>query len=204
MPTYLNLTLALISQYDAMSLPEFQPPTSEPNDPFSSHPALISESQPIVSVYIPAYPCSTFWLSYTISPPHSPEVLYYFKLFINGTHIVSWGCGEKENYTGKTMFGLFRGPLGTLERRMFSFTSEDVARRSMSSEMMEVKVYRSKGRRRIEPVVEECKAGVDDSGKARQLGGAGIKYGYLLLTYLTHLPLHTSQNSIWTKARRDC
>lgn len=102
------------------------------------------------------------------------------------------------------MFGLFRGPLGTLERRMFSFTSEDVARRSMSSEMMEVKVYRSKGRRRIEPVVEECKAGVDDSGKARQLGGAGIKYGYLLLTYLTHLPLHTSQNSIWTKARRDC
>lgn len=70
MPTYLNLTLSLISQYDAMSLPEFHPPTSDANDPFSSHPALISESQPIVSVYIPTYPCSTFWLSYTISPPH--------------------------------------------------------------------------------------------------------------------------------------
>ncbi|MCJ1244100.1 hypothetical protein MMC30_001298 [Trapelia coarctata] len=174
MPTYLNLTLALISQYDAMSLPEFQPPASSPNDPFNSHPALISESQPIVSVYIPTYPCSTFWLSYTIAPPHPPKILYYFKLFINGTHIVSWGCGEKENYTGKTMFGLFRGPLGVLERGMLSFSSEDDAGRSMSSEMMEVRVYRSKGRRKIEPKVEEFKAGVDGSGKARQLNGAGI------------------------------
>lgn len=205
MPTYLNLTLSLISQYDAMSLPEFHPPTSDANDPFSSHPALISESQPIVSVYIPTYPCSTFWLSYTISPPHPTKILYYFKLFINGTHVVSWGCGEKNNYTGKTMFGLFRGPLGGLERRMLSFASEDTGRR-MSSEMMEVRVYRSKGRRRMEPVVEQFKTGVDGVSKAHQLDGAGIRYGHCLLTLQNfhRTCLHTIKIGIRRKCLRPC
>ena len=83
---------------------------------------------------------------------------------------------------GKTMFGLFRGPLGVLERRMLSFTSEDDARKSMSSEMIEVRVYRSKGRRKIEPVVEEYKSSVDGSGKTCQVNGAGIRYACFLLT----------------------
>lgn len=185
MPAYLNLTLSLISQFDAMSLPEFQPPLSDPIDPFSSHPALISESQPIVSVYIPTYPCSTFWLSYSILPPHPSKSLYYFKLFVSGTHIVSWGCGEKENYTGKTMFGLFREPQGGLQRRVLSFASEDNGRQTISSEMMEVRVYRSKGRRRIEAEVEEFKTGVDGVSKAKQLSSAGIRYWHSSLTVPT-------------------
>lgn len=80
------------------------------------------------------------------------------------------------------MFGLFRGPLAGLERRMLSFASGNDAGRSMSSEMMEVRVYRSKGRRRTEPEVEQFRSGVDGVGKARQLNGAGIRYGYCLLT----------------------
>lgn len=102
MPTYRSLTISLISQFDILTIPEYAPP-SIPPDPFtdsSNIPTLVDPSTAIVSIYIPTYPCSQFWLSYSIAPPWPPGLLYYFKLFVNGTCLVSWGCGEEDGYKG--------------------------------------------------------------------------------------------------------
>ena len=68
---------------------------------------LILRSSLVVTVYVPTYPSSQFWLRYSIAPPYPPKALYYFKLFLNGKCVVSWGCGEKDGYRGKTVFGLY-------------------------------------------------------------------------------------------------
>ncbi|KAK0512918.1 hypothetical protein JMJ35_004935 [Cladonia borealis] len=64
------------------------------NDPFSTPPPFIDRDRALISVYIPIYPTSQFWLSYEISPLNPPKLLYYFKLYINGRSIVSRGCQE--------------------------------------------------------------------------------------------------------------
>lgn len=102
MPNYRSLTLSLISQYDILTIPEFAPRSIIP-DPFtdsSNFPTLVDPSADIVSVYIPTYPSSRFWLTYSVSPPFSPGLLFYFKLYINGSCVVSWGCGEEDGYKG--------------------------------------------------------------------------------------------------------
>ncbi|KAL9123668.1 MAG: hypothetical protein Q9217_006922 [Psora testacea] len=158
MPTYRSITLSLISQYDILTIPEYAPPTF-PNDPFTAAPTLVDTDHSLVSVYIPTYPSSQFWLSYSISPPHPPKLLYYFKLYINGQEIVSWGCGEHDEYKGKTMFGLYdtgltMGKKPVLEQRVLCFaqaeTYGDHAPGSLS-DVMEIKVFRSKGRERVVP-----------------------------------------------------
>ena len=182
MPNFRNITVSLVSQYDLLQIGEYQPPASNPDDPFSSQPTLISPSQSLVSVYVPTYPNSTFWLAYTILPPHPPKALYYFKLFINGSHIVSWGCGEAERFAGKTMFGLFRGPHGGLERRVLSFTAETGSERGPHNDLMELKVYRAKARRRMPIELEEFEAGANGVSKARDLKDAGVRYEFFCFT----------------------
>ncbi|KAI9737483.1 MAG: hypothetical protein M1834_009638 [Cirrosporium novae-zelandiae] len=150
MPTYRSITLSLISQFDILTIPEFPSPQNAYlplEDPFSSDGASsnISQVHPTITVYIPLYPSSQFWLKYSISPPHPPSQLYYFKLFILNKHVVSWGCGEEEKYNGKTMFALFdAGEMWTgarnMERRMLCFGE--------CAGDMEVRVYRAKCRKR--------------------------------------------------------
>ena len=143
----------------------------------------------MVSVYIPTYPASQFWLSYSISPPHPPKALYYFKLYLNGRLIVSWGCGEENDYKGKTMFGLFDvgsgyGKQPLLERRVLRFAPEpgesDNHTLGNFGNFMEVRVFRSKGRKRVKPDVQES-PGVCGRLHAVQKGSqmqaeGGIKY----------------------------
>lgn len=93
MPTYRSITTSLVSQFDILNLPEFSPP-SIPSDPFANAPTLISPDHSLISIYVPIYPSSQFWLRYSISPPYPPRALFYFKLYVNGKCIVSWGCGE--------------------------------------------------------------------------------------------------------------
>ncbi|MCJ1474936.1 hypothetical protein MMC13_003596 [Lambiella insularis] len=175
MPTYRNISIMITSQYDCLNLPEYAP-RSDLNDPFSDNPMLKSPSQPLVSVYVPAYPSSTFWLSYSISPPHPPKAQYYFKLFINGNHFVSWGCGEKERFTGKTMFGLYRGRNGEIERRVLSFGPEDDSSGAVSIDIMEVRVYRSKGRRKAIAEVEPFESEKRLTGKTSETKNGGLRF----------------------------
>ena len=156
MPTYRSITLSLISQYDILVIPEFPPP-SVPADPFSASPQLIDTARSIVSTYIPTYPSSQFWVAYSIAPPHPPNALYFFKLFINGAEVVSWGCGEEDEFKGKTMYTLSLTPtvIGkpVYERQAFCFGKAGQQRQPKGAmdDVMEVRVFRSKGRKRIVP-----------------------------------------------------
>lgn len=185
MPTYRSITISLVSQYDILTIPEYAPPETAV-DPFSNAPTLISPNNSLVSVYIPTYPSSQFWLSYSVSPPHPPKLLYYFKLYVNGKPIVSWGCGHEDGYKGKTMFGLYdSGRLVAnppkLERRVLSF-GPDLGNSKMPdslNDFMEVKVFRSKGRRRVRPTVQEFRepaSKIKDGKKStRQPSSTGIE-----------------------------
>ena len=187
MPTYRSITISLVSQFDILTIPEYAPPLN-PNDPFSPSPTLINTEKSLVSVYIPTYPSSQFWLSYCISPPHPPNALYYFKLFLNDSCVVSWGCGAEDGYKGKTMFGLFDSEQSWLgdhgiEKRVFCFAREHRSARRMRSDnlgdVMELKVYRSKGRQRTAPEMTQFKdTSLSDNpgskGPHQNIGG-GIK-----------------------------
>ena len=187
MPTYRSITMSLVSQFDILTIPEFAPPTT-PTDPFSNAPTLVDTDHSIVSVYVPTYPSSQFWLSYSISPPHPPGLLYYFKLYLNGNLIVSWGCGDEDDYRGKTMFGLFRLHRSSglakgvsLERRVLCFCP-DIPRPvpDSLSDVMEVRVFRSKARKRIKPEARTLQsAGIipesDKKKHPQQQAAGGIK-----------------------------
>ncbi|KAL8763150.1 MAG: hypothetical protein Q9194_007413 [Teloschistes cf. exilis] len=178
MPTYRNITINLVSQFDILNIPEYAPPTTH-SDPFAENPALIDKS--LVSCYIPIYPLSRFWFAYSISAPHPPKALYYFKLFMNGACVVSWGCGEENGFKGKTMYALFdSGELWmgepTVDAMGFGFRSETMDPNSLNGMLghaMEVRVYRARGRRRIKPDLEDARAVVGKQSQTSKTSGSG-------------------------------
>ena len=190
MPTYRSITISLISQFDILTIPEYAPPAT-PNDPFSNAPTLVNPDHSLVSVYIPTYPSSQFWLSYSISPPHPPKSLYYFKLYLNGHSVVSWGCGEEDDYRGKTMFGLFKpartsglAKCAALERRVLCFRPDiaglDHPPLDNFRDVMEIRVFRSKARKRIRPEVQTLQStglplNIDRKGSPTQQATGGIR-----------------------------
>ncbi|KAL8899993.1 MAG: hypothetical protein Q9207_005911 [Kuettlingeria erythrocarpa] len=174
MPAYRNITINLVSQFDILNIPEYAfPATLE--DPFSAPPAVADKA--LVSCYVPIYPLSQFWFSYSISAPHPPKALYYFKLFINGTCVVSWGCGEENEFKGKTMYGFYdagerwKGQ-PEVDVRAFTFASDNSTQHPLNDTLgqaMEVRVYRSRGRKRIRPDLENFKAVIARSGNHGQM-----------------------------------
>ena len=145
--------MCVISQLEVKKIPEYSFPLStDPDNPFSSPPAP-APAEATVSVFIPFYPSSQFWLSYSVIPPHPPGSLYYFKLYIKGKEMVSWGCGEEDDYRGRTMFGMYAARGGErLERRSLCFGSEDCYDPSgwgRETCDIEVKVFRARERIRI-------------------------------------------------------
>ncbi|KAI9766769.1 MAG: hypothetical protein M1835_007135 [Candelina submexicana] len=169
MPTYRGITLSLISQFDILAIPEYAPPGTDVGSLTSldstlpQKPTLLIESQALVSVYSPTYASSQFWLRYSVSPPYAAP-LYYFKLYLNGKLFVSWGCGEEDGYRGKTIFGLFDSGeswMGTsgVEKRVLYFArelDEELTPETADlGDMMEIRTFRSKGRKRIKKSVEK-------------------------------------------------
>ncbi|MCJ1307106.1 hypothetical protein MMC25_000752 [Agyrium rufum] len=175
MPTYRNISVSLVSQFDILTIPEYAPPsapnllevpsspskaTSQSNVPL---PSLRGDDH-VVSVYIPSYPSSQFWVTYRIDPPAAGTELsgieYYFKLFLNKTHLVSWGCGAQDGFKGKTMFGIFRAEgHGKAMRKIFCFGGErDLwAGRAELNDVLEIRVYRAGGRKQIRPTMLESR-----------------------------------------------
>jgi hypothetical protein len=162
----------LHSQFDISTFPEYTPlPASHYASyhlPIDTHPPLpTDEKTSACSVYIAAFPGSTFWLSYSIAQPVPRDQHFLFKLFINRKHVVSWSTGREDQWSGKTMFGLFErtdGHDGTkrIEKRALRFASEDGEWKEMKNTLdadtnMEIRVHRASGRRRIEWETEEYK-----------------------------------------------
>lgn len=134
-------------------------------------------------VYIPIYQGAQFWIHYQCPepPPHfdtSDPLMpietrfYYFKLYLRGKCVLSWGVGREDRWAGKVSFGIYNS--GTdfdgrriLEKRGFFFKKEE--RTPDSDHGFEIKVFRSMGRRREETRYEKWEKGVD--------GDCGLRYG---------------------------
>lgn len=155
MPVYQGIKISVISQYGAQALPEYSPSrifdhstlAPAPND----LPALLDSTTRTATVYVPIFPNSVFWFRYHVWAPVAN--LFYFKAYMNGQHLVSWGTGEADNFKGKVMFGLFRSSRSELlpERVLLAF-SNDISLDGHASippgrESLEIRVYRSRGRR---------------------------------------------------------
>ena len=153
-----------MTQYDLLTLPEYPPPADRVSpDPFLSTPKavkLFDSKDSAVTVYVPALPASQFWIVYSITPPYPPNALYYFKLFLDDEHIVSWGCSDSDGFKGKTMFNMEARADGSWERNVFCFSPKPwlfggkqkslptPKKPSGVENKIEVKVYRARSRKR--------------------------------------------------------
>lgn len=173
MPTYRSINIALHSQFDVETFPEYDP---LPQQHYTSRgitrtvPEAVDDATSTCSVYIPVLPGSTFWIGYSVSPPVPEGHYFLFKLYVNGAHIVSWSAGKEEGWKGKTMFGLYERAEDEdgkrrVEKRILCFTPPDKRDRVWKEVMdpfdekmcMEIRVHRAHGRKRVERQMEEYK-----------------------------------------------
>ncbi|CAL3972005.1 unnamed protein product [Diplocarpon coronariae] len=187
MPTHRGIEISIVSQVQLKTHPEFPHPESSQftyrsPDPCRgppkaydwTPPSASSDSkadrllgrQSVVSVYIPSMPATRFWIRYNIveaAALHSEW--FYFKLFMNGRHITSWGTNANTRPSGQVMRGLFEPSdrwnykhegivfknMGT-EARIFIFGHEDEERSAASDGgLIEIMVFRARGRKRRLP-----------------------------------------------------
>lgn len=171
MPEQRGISISLQSQYDALSLPEFPAPvpTATPSNELS--PQNLPNHEPnqtsIVEAYTPIYPGSQFWIVFRCSQPAEEIRYYYFKLFLGGRCVLSWGCGKKNGWHGRVGFGIFESsgndlagyPL--LEKRAFVFSNMREANEGGS---FEIRVYRAIGRKRQDRPIKVWKQGAASEG----------------------------------------
>jgi len=164
MPTYRSITIALHSQYDIETLPEFfSRPWEDCFDQDTSPVCvpLVDEQTATCSVYIPVFPGSQFWIGYAVSPPVPESQHFLFKLFIDNMHIVSWSTGQEDEWRGKTMFGLYEREVEEgkkiVEKRILCFAPQDQRHNDWMNEnaQMEIRVYRAHARQRVERELQD-------------------------------------------------
>ncbi|KAF2729204.1 hypothetical protein EJ04DRAFT_589486 [Polyplosphaeria fusca] len=190
MPTYRSISVSLHSQFDVGKLPEYLP---KPNSFYAergiegSIPEIIDEKTSTFSVYIPVLPGSQFWISYSIAPPVPDEQQFLFKLFINNAHIVSWCCGKKEGWKGRSMFALFEreedeNGKKRVEKRALFFAAPDredgewkgVTDPFDPNAHVEIRVYRASARKRVDREIEVyAKTAHGSNGRGIDLVNAG-------------------------------
>ncbi|KAK2629089.1 hypothetical protein QTJ16_002192 [Diplocarpon rosae] len=132
-----------------------------------------------------SWAATRFWIRYSIGEAatmHSEW--FYFKLFMNGRHITSWGTNSRTRPSGQVMRGLFEPSdrwnykhdgiifknMGT-EARLFMFGHEDEERSAASDGgLIEIMVFRARGRKRRLPKPTDFK-NQEDYGLVMPSGG---------------------------------
>lgn len=119
-----------------------------------------------------------FWIQYSIVQVPTAPCQLYFKLFSNGRHVTSWGVDPARTTTGTVAKGLYEPdesqhyrdedgdvlkPEG-VESRLFYF-ADSLTNSSPAQDggMLEVQIFRAKGRRRCAPRLQQS-WGLDECG----------------------------------------
>ncbi|RYO93619.1 hypothetical protein DL766_010542 [Monosporascus sp. MC13-8B] len=127
---------------------------------------------PRVSVYVPSPPGEQFWLRYAITQWPPPSKYIYFKIFMNGHQVSSWGINTTHNVTGSLSRALYKpgdrwkdkyGDIDTsqvgIEARYFNFMlGQDKKSAAEDGGTVEVHVYRANARRPIAPKLDEYRS----------------------------------------------
>ncbi|KAH9910055.1 hypothetical protein F4778DRAFT_31795 [Xylariomycetidae sp. FL2044] len=183
MPNFRGLEVSIISGLDARKFPEYphpdgssvrlKTPTANKSGQLSPSPSLRSsasnvdiscppKTNPCISIYIPSTPGQQFWLKYQINQSPPPSRCMYFKMLINGRHIVSWGIDTDHCIKGTVTKGLYEThgaehhrSAGAMESRYFHF-SQGHEKKSVAEDggLIQVKVFRCKGRKPAVPKLD--------------------------------------------------
>ncbi|KAI4594897.1 hypothetical protein LQW54_005579 [Pestalotiopsis sp. IQ-011] len=190
MPIFRGIDVSVVASRDARSLPEYPHPdgssvrlmSPEAASPTrsadcsilsDSDPARQKKTNPRISVYVPSMPGDQFWLRYSVLRTPAPATHLYFKMFMNGALITSWGILSNTEKTdqmqqpvgGTVVRALYEpgqrwkhtntdaeGRMIGMETRYFFFTpTVDQQSAAEDGGLIEVQVFRSKGRRRRAP-----------------------------------------------------
>ena len=104
-----------------------------------------------------------FFFKYVIEPPYPDGQLFYFKLFMNGRHICSWGVNPRTHPRGQVLRALFEAEEkldglqdsvnvlrhSGIESRPFLFAQETESTSAADDGgLIEIRVFRASGRKR--------------------------------------------------------
>ncbi|KAF2275518.1 uncharacterized protein EI97DRAFT_379326 [Westerdykella ornata] len=168
MPRCRGVDIELRSQFDIGQYAEYYPREQSYYDEAGIEgiaPPFYDPKTATVSVYVEAYQGSQFWICYSVLNPIPNNQFFLFKLYINTIPVVSWSCGQKEAWKGKTIFALFQREekeegeesRKIVEKRALHFTTpgqddgrwKDLANVLDPNTCMEIRVFRAHGRTRI-------------------------------------------------------
>ncbi|KAK6849911.1 hypothetical protein PG995_013744 [Apiospora arundinis] len=178
MPIFRGIDVSVVASAEAKKLPEYPHPDSASvilTD--GEDPTRQKKVKPRISVYIPSMPGEQFWLKYSVLRMPSPATHLYFKMFMNGRPITSWGLSmkptkdgspeqpikgtvvralyEPENHFQHRDLGSGAREVG-IETRYFHFMAGlDKRTAAEDGGLIEVQVFRSKGRKRRAPKLPE-------------------------------------------------
>ncbi|KAG8159118.1 hypothetical protein KVR01_010779 [Diaporthe batatas] len=167
MPSFRGIDISILAPSEVGKLPEYLHPegasvqlgTCKDNN---EDPSRVRKINPRVSVYIPSVPGAQFCINYVVEREPIPPGHLFFKLFMDGRHITSWGINPKVKAKGRVEKALYEPsdrwnheeggttikPEG-IEARYFHFTG-DQQKKSVAEDggLIEILVFRARGRKR--------------------------------------------------------
>ncbi|KAK7954460.1 hypothetical protein PG996_015272 [Apiospora saccharicola] len=177
MPIFRGIDVSVVASAEAKKLPEYPHPDSASVILTDGDPTCQKKVKPRISVYIPSMPGEQFWLKYSVLRIPSQASHLYFKMLMNGRPITSWGISMKSDKDGNperpirgTVVRALYEPraqsqdkdLGTgareigIETRYFHFMAGlDKKSAAEDGGLIEVQIFRSKGRKRRAPKLPE-------------------------------------------------
>lgn len=87
-------------------------PPGSPSSVFSKSSSCssfgVQKRDPTISVYTPSVPAAQFSLQYNIVHPPEPACLFFFKVFMNGRSVASWGTDPSTRASGAVTRALYK------------------------------------------------------------------------------------------------
>ncbi|KAF5670205.1 hypothetical protein FDENT_11367 [Fusarium denticulatum] len=200
MPSFEGIEVVIVTQCELAKFPEFPLSESSSqsvlpsadqlscsslaaSSRLGSSPRQLRKTSPRISVYIPSDPGSRFGIHYALSETSQLPRYLYFKIFMNGRNVTNCGVGVLDGASGSITRSLCEpserwkykedGVLRIrdgIEARCFSFLPH--AHQSVAEDggLIEVQVFRAKGRIRRLPILESHR-GQESYGIGSPSGG---------------------------------
>ncbi|KAF4342290.1 hypothetical protein FBEOM_3776 [Fusarium beomiforme] len=184
MPSFEGIEVSIVTQPELTKLPEFPLSDTSYrrvllSDNQLSRPSLagpsrvrsrsqqLQKNSPRISVYIPSDPGSRFAIHYELHETSQLPRYLYFKVFMNGRNVVNCGVKTLKNTSGSITRSLCEpserwkykegGMLlirDGIEARCFSFLPHAFQSVAEDGGLIEVRIFRAKGRHRKLPALE--------------------------------------------------
>ncbi|ROW11637.1 hypothetical protein VPNG_05569 [Cytospora leucostoma] len=174
MPSLRGIEISVLARSEAARLPEFPHPERYPahtralagtagnGSPPNFLDAPLTKVDTTVSVYIPSVPGAQFWINYVVEQNPLPLAFLFFKLYMNGRHITSWGIDPRIKTDGQVEKALYEPSKrwdheedgiilkqNGIEARYFHFVAgQQETSIAEDGGLIEVQVFRAKGRKR--------------------------------------------------------